>query len=46
VISRSVVGSSPIRIAVLAAGGHGEERVALEQAYRSGDRPWMLWERA
>lgn len=23
-----------------------KERVALEQAYRSGDRPWMLWERA
>jgi glucose-1-phosphate cytidylyltransferase len=23
-----------------------KERVALEHAYRSGDRPWMLWERA
>ncbi|EWM15348.1 glucose-1-phosphate cytidylyltransferase [Kutzneria sp. 744] len=23
-----------------------KERVALEQVYRSGDRPWMLWERA
>ena len=22
-----------------------KERVALENAYRSGDRPWMLWER-